>query len=174
MNYKSYISQPGEPMLKISGILPVSQSNSVPLKNDSRLEPAKREISSNKQRGKRQLSERDASVARAMLIRGDKQHDIAAWFGVNGGRIAEIASYKSYPEIMPFKGKLPPRGPYDVRKLHAQREAARRKMTTASLEIQNVAASLENCLPAEVLRDKKCKKVLSRFLNIASGLETPL
>jgi len=37
------------------------------------------------------LNESDASLVKAMLDRGDRQHDIAAWFGVNGGRIAEIA-----------------------------------------------------------------------------------
>lgn len=38
------------------------------------------------------LSERDAAIGKAMLARGDRQHDIAAWFGVNGGRVGEIAS----------------------------------------------------------------------------------
>jgi hypothetical protein len=38
------------------------------------------------------LSERDAALVKGMLYRGDRQHDIAAWFGVNGGRIAEIAT----------------------------------------------------------------------------------
>jgi hypothetical protein len=27
-----------------------------------------------------------------MLARGDRQHDIASYFGVNGGRIGEIAT----------------------------------------------------------------------------------
>lgn len=30
-----------------------------------------------------------AAVAKAMIARGDRQHDIAASFGVNGGRIRE-------------------------------------------------------------------------------------
>jgi hypothetical protein len=38
------------------------------------------------------LNETDAAVIKGMIARGDRLHDVAAWFGVNGGRIAEIAS----------------------------------------------------------------------------------
>lgn len=34
------------------------------------------------------LTGTDAAIIKGMLLRGDRQHDIAAWFGVNGGRIA--------------------------------------------------------------------------------------
>jgi hypothetical protein len=52
-------------------------------------------------------------IAKGMLARGDRQHDIAAWFGVNGGRIADISTGKKFPKILtaPFD-KLPPPGPY--------------------------------------------------------------
>jgi hypothetical protein len=59
------------------------------------------------------LSTRDAATIKAMLARGDRQHDIAAWFGVNGGRIGEIASGKTYAEVYPEQGaNIPPPGPY--------------------------------------------------------------
>ena len=59
------------------------------------------------------LSERDAAIVKAMLARGDRQHDIAAWFGVNGGRIGEIASRQTFRSVQPDDGaNLPPRGPY--------------------------------------------------------------
>lgn len=58
------------------------------------------------------LNEADASIAKAMLARGDRQHDIAAWFGVNGGRIAEIATGQTFHWIEPYDGELPPPGPY--------------------------------------------------------------
>ena len=35
------------------------------------------------------LTNKDASIALGMVARGDREHDIAAWFGVNQGRIAE-------------------------------------------------------------------------------------
>jgi hypothetical protein len=49
-----------------------------------------------------------------MLDRGDKQHDIAAYFGVNGGRVAEVATGScDYPGAPAFPHeKLPPPGPY--------------------------------------------------------------
>ena len=49
-----------------------------------------------------------------MLARGDRQHDIAAWFGVNGGRIAELASGKLFWWVLPapVDAALPPPGPY--------------------------------------------------------------
>ena len=36
------------------------------------------------------LTEQDAALIRGMIDRGDRHHDIAAFFGVNQGRIAEI------------------------------------------------------------------------------------
>lgn len=59
------------------------------------------------------LSDRDAAIVKGMLKRGDRQHDIAAWFGVNGGRIGEIASGKAHRSVQAEEGgNLPPSGPY--------------------------------------------------------------
>lgn len=59
------------------------------------------------------LTESDAALVKAMLARGDRQHDIAAWFGVNGGRIAEIAMGRRFGAVAPAdRANLPPRGPY--------------------------------------------------------------
>ncbi|MFN7267951.1 MAG: hypothetical protein ACK5PT_16405 [Cereibacter sp.] len=57
---------------------------------------------------------RETQVVKGMLARGDKQHDIAAYFGVNGGRIAEVATDKcDYPTAPAApEDKLPPPGPY--------------------------------------------------------------
>ena len=44
-----------------------------------------------KQRGQNMALDRaDAALIKGMLARGDKQSDIAAFFGTNGGRVAEI------------------------------------------------------------------------------------
>lgn len=57
---------------------------------------------------------RETSIVKGMLARGDKQHDIAAYFGVNGGRVAEVANgtgdYPTAPTAE--ESKLPPPGPY--------------------------------------------------------------
>jgi hypothetical protein len=36
------------------------------------------------------LTNRDAQIVLGMIARGDKQHDIAAWFGENQARIVEV------------------------------------------------------------------------------------
>jgi hypothetical protein len=59
------------------------------------------------------LTSADAAIVKAMLARNDRQHDIAAWFGVNGGRIADIKTGKTFPEVQPASAdNLPPPGPY--------------------------------------------------------------
>lgn len=63
------------------------------------------------------LSEADAATIKGMLARGDRQHDIAAWFGVNGGRIAEIATGKAFSGAASSPStNLPPPGPYPAGK----------------------------------------------------------
>jgi len=59
------------------------------------------------------LNENDAAIIKGMLLRGDRQHDIAAWFGVNGGRVAEIATGQTFVEAEAAETReLPPHGPY--------------------------------------------------------------
>lgn len=58
------------------------------------------------------LTRADAAVVKGMLARGDRQHDIAAWFGVNGGRIAEIANGEKFGDVAAQTTDLPPPGPY--------------------------------------------------------------
>jgi hypothetical protein len=49
------------------------------------------------------------AIVKGMLARGDKQHDIAAYFGVNGGRIAEVAGGVRFPDVSPASQEnLPP------------------------------------------------------------------
>jgi hypothetical protein len=61
------------------------------------------------------LSDADVAVIKGMLARGDRQSDIAAWFGCNGGRIAEINTGKRGALIAPASERLlPPSGPYTV------------------------------------------------------------
>lgn len=59
------------------------------------------------------LTVADAAQVKGMLKRGDRQHDIAAWFGVNAGRIAEVASGDRFAEVQAAQSPdLPPPGPY--------------------------------------------------------------
>jgi hypothetical protein len=60
----------------------------------------------------------DASIVKGMAARGDRQSDIAAWFGLNNGRINEVikASTKharQFRDVAPAPlHALPPPGPY--------------------------------------------------------------
>lgn len=77
------------------------------------------------------LDETDAAIVKGMLARGDRQHDIAAWFGVNGGRIGEIASRKKFRDVNPAAADLlPPAGPYlSGREAAVMREALEKART---------------------------------------------
>jgi hypothetical protein len=43
------------------------------------------------------LNEGEIAIVKGMLLWGDRQHDIAAYFGVNGGRVAEISTPRQVP-----------------------------------------------------------------------------
>ena len=60
------------------------------------------------------LSHTETRIVKGMLAREDRQHDIAAYFGVNGGRIAEVATGDcAYPNAQQMpEADLPPPGPY--------------------------------------------------------------
>ncbi len=59
------------------------------------------------------LTAADAAIAKGMLARGDRQHDVAAWFGVNAGRIADVATGASFAHVAAASpADLPPPGPY--------------------------------------------------------------
>ena len=67
------------------------------------------------------LTDADAAAIKGMLMRGDRQSDIAAYFSVNGGRISEINTGKTFSLVVPLVSDLlPPAGPY----LAHAREAA--------------------------------------------------
>jgi hypothetical protein len=86
------------------------------------------------------LNERDAAIIKGMLARGDRQHDIAAWFGVNGGRIAEIATRRKFRDISASpSANLPPPGPYpsgkDAHAALAALQMAKQAITAAEAMI---------------------------------------
>lgn len=51
------------------------------------------------------LTEEQAAIAKGLLARGEKQHDIAAFLGCNGGRIAEIKTGQRFPDVKPAPKK---------------------------------------------------------------------
>jgi hypothetical protein len=76
-----------------------------------------------------------------MIARGDRHHDIAAWFGVNQGRIAEVKDGHLHPGVkMASVEDLPPRGPYSsgraAHKAVAALEEARATLEQAAINIE--------------------------------------
>jgi hypothetical protein len=68
------------------------------------------------------LTKQDATVIMGMLARGDKNQDIAAWFGENPARIVEVEKGETFGIVpaapanaLPPKGAVGPKG----RKLRA-------------------------------------------------------
>ena len=106
------------------------------------------------------LNHRETRVVKGMLLRGDRQHDIAAYFGVNAGRAAEVATGDcTYPNAQPMEeNQLPPPGPYltkyalqsVIRTLNEAIEAI--ELAEASEEIEDVKAALQ--LAKETLQTK--------------------
>jgi hypothetical protein len=106
------------------------------------------------------LSHRDTRFIKGMLARGDRQHDIAAYFGVNAGRVAEVATGEGeYPNAEPIdENQLPPPGPYltkfamqsVIRTLNQAIEAL--ELAEAEEDVADVKAAL--ILAKETLQEK--------------------
>lgn len=77
------------------------------------------------------LTEADAEIVKGMLRRGDRQQDIAAWFGVNQARVSHIETGQTFLNApVASNDRLPPPGPYPgwraaATALDALREAKR-------------------------------------------------
>lgn len=95
------------------------------------------------------LTDADASLVKGMLARGDRQSDIAAFFGVNGGRISEINTGTRHRGAIAARlDQLPPPGPY-----LAGRSALRARDMLLSLREQ-IDAALEEIERFEQARDE--------------------
>jgi predicted oxidoreductase len=89
----------------------------------------------------RRVQAEDVPLIKAMLIRGDLQSDIAAYFGINSGRIAEIHLGNRFADIAPAsEDALPPRGPYLAARSAI---AARNTLIRLRTEIDAVLAQLD-------------------------------
>jgi hypothetical protein len=91
------------------------------------------------------LTEADAALVKGMLARGDRQHDIAAWFGVNGGRIAEIATERKFHSVaLAPTAVLPQPGPYMSGREAAQLRDALAKARRALDEAESCVTGVDD------------------------------
>jgi hypothetical protein len=98
------------------------------------------------------LSRNDAKIVLGMEARGDRNHDIAAWFGVNQGRIAECkdGSFGNLEAAPPHE--LPPSGPPGLK--------GRRLRTSAGA----ILGALEIGTPEETARAQELlRAAIARF-----------
>ena len=99
------------------------------------------------------LTDKDAAIVKGMLARGDRQHDIAAWFGVNGGRIAGIANGKTHQSIKAASKNLPPKGPYlSSREAYEAIFALEEAQATLKTALDTINAALD------LISEKKAEK----------------
>ena len=61
------------------------------------------------------LDKNDVAIVFGMQARNDRDHDIAAWFGVNQGRVAEAKDGKFGKAAPIAAAQLPPKGPPGVK-----------------------------------------------------------
>lgn len=62
------------------------------------------------------LTANDVPIVLGMVSRGDRKHDIAAWFGVNQGRIADAENGKyGGGGAVANANLLPPKGPPGIK-----------------------------------------------------------
>jgi hypothetical protein len=59
------------------------------------------------------LPEVEAAIVKGMIVGSDRQHDIAAWFEVNSGRIADISTGRRFAKVSTEAAdKSPPPDPH--------------------------------------------------------------
>lgn len=88
----------------------------------------------------------DARIILGMVARGDREHDIAAWFGVNQGRIAEVKKGEYGTLEAAPADQLPPSGPPGVkgRRLYTAVRAALDLLEKG--EVESVGSTLGKAL----------------------------
>lgn len=89
------------------------------------------------------LTANDAALVKGMIERGDRHHDIAAWFGVNQGRVAEVGNGEKFSDVPQAPtDQLPPPGPYtsgrSAHKAICALEAAKKTLLSAVDDIDSV------------------------------------
>ena len=95
------------------------------------------------------LRDEDASIIKGMLSRGDRQHDIAAWVGGNGSRIAEISTGSKFANFAIQKSDLPPPGSYLSEKASEQ---AKKELKELRKNTEELLANIDKILNKLLLK----------------------
>jgi hypothetical protein len=84
----------------------------------------------------------DVPLILAMVARGDRKHDIAAWFGLNQGRIKDIEDGDHGSPPLAPADQLPPSGSPGPKALDLRRAAARVEQLLAQGDESAIAEAL--------------------------------
>jgi hypothetical protein len=98
------------------------------------------------------LTNHDAAIVEAMIARGDRDHDIAAWFGVNGGRIVGVKDGLHGPLPPADSGEMPPAG--------SPGPKARRIRTSVQNALDALKTSGADAIPTVL---ERLQKAIERF-----------
>jgi hypothetical protein len=94
------------------------------------------------------LTNKSASIVLGMVARGDRDHDIAAWFGVNQGRIAEVKAGEFGSLTAAPPNELPPKGPPGLKGRRLRETASKllQQIQSGAVDLSTVKQSLEQAL----------------------------
>jgi hypothetical protein len=93
----------------------------------------------------------DAPIILGMVARDDRDHDIAAWFGVNQGRIAEVKDGSKFgTPAAAHTSTLPPSGPPGIkgRRLRDSCEAIAAFLSQGAAGLANAESTLKAAIEA--------------------------
>jgi hypothetical protein len=90
------------------------------------------------------LTKADAAIVRAMQARGDRDHDIAAWFGVNQGRVAEVKNGQCGSVTPAPAHILPPKGAPGVKGRELRNSIERALTALQSGDVDTAKSELES------------------------------
>jgi hypothetical protein len=94
------------------------------------------------------VTSNDVPIVLGMVARGDRNHDIAAWFGFNQGRIKECKDGKYGTPAAAHISGLPPKGPPGIkgRRLRGATAKALKALAKGSNGIQEAIDCLTDGL----------------------------
>jgi len=97
------------------------------------------------------LKSKDAPIIFGMVARDDRDHDIAAWFGVNQGRIAEVKDGSKFGIVAAAHASLlPPSGPPGIkgRRLRAAAETIAKALAKGPTGLKEAEDALQAAVNA--------------------------
>lgn len=88
----------------------------------------------------------DVPVILAMIARGDRRHDVAAWFGLNQGRLKEVEDGRHGPLTLAPSTDLPPSGSPGIKARQLRRSVARIRGLLGANDVEAAKRAIEEAI----------------------------